>query len=110
MAQSVLIRCSPCVQRGRKGTLQIKVEILRYVVQHPEAKDTVEGIAQWWLLGARANPSVAEVKAGLDCLVAQGRLAAERQADGRIYYCRPKAARPADRVRSNTKQDETRQA
>lgn len=25
--------------------------ILRYLVKHPEAKDTLEGIAQWWLGG-----------------------------------------------------------
>jgi uncharacterized membrane protein len=71
--------------------LQIEVNILRYVAHHPEAKDTAEGIAQWWLLGSRTKASVAEVKAGLDCLVAQGRLAAERQADGNVYYCRLKA-------------------
>jgi hypothetical protein len=105
MAQSVLIRSrSPCVQRGQKGTLQIEAKILRYVAQHPAAKDTAEGIAQWWLLGSREPASVAEVKAGLEGLVAQGRLAAEQQADGSVFYCRPKAVKPADEVFSGAKQ------
>ena len=27
----------------------IAQEILRYLERHPDAKDTLEGIAQWWL-------------------------------------------------------------
>ena len=29
--------------------------ILRYLVKHPKAKDTVEGIAQWWLEGEKSE-------------------------------------------------------
>jgi hypothetical protein len=71
--------------------LQIEAVILRYVVQHPAAKDTVEGIAEWWLLEPQMHASVTEVKEALEKLVAQGQLAAEQQADGRIYYHRAKA-------------------
>ncbi len=72
------------------ASLQIEVEIMRYLAEHPDAKDTVEGIAGWWMLERRMQASVADVKAGLDRLVASGRMRAEQHADGRIYYHRPK--------------------
>ena len=31
------------------GVWNITREILRYLGRHPEAKDTIDGIAQWWL-------------------------------------------------------------
>jgi len=72
--------------------LQTETAILRYVAQHPAAKDTVEGIAEWWL-APPDQASVAEVTAALERLVARGRMAAEQKADGRIYYRRAKAAK-----------------
>lgn len=77
-------------KRGLKGHLQIEAAILHYVVQHPAAKDTAEGIAQWWILETHGAASVAEVQLVLEGLVAQGRMADEQQADGRIFYHRAK--------------------
>jgi hypothetical protein len=83
MAQTLLNqRCS----RSWESHLQIESAILRYVVQHPAAKDTVEGIAEWWLLEAQVSATVAEVKMALEKLVSRGRMAAEQHTDGRIYY------------------------
>jgi hypothetical protein len=70
--------------------LQIDAAILNYVARHPEAKDTVEGIAEWWF-EPPVRPSVAEVKATLDQMVRRGWMVAEEQADGRINYHRAKA-------------------
>jgi hypothetical protein len=61
-------------------------EILRYLVRHPEANDTVEGIVEWWLLDQKIEESVAEVKAVLDELIEQGLVVAWRGADGRTHY------------------------
>lgn len=57
------------------------------MAQHPEAKDTLEGIMTWWLAHTDAAPTAAEVKAGLGHLIAQGVMQAESGPDGRIYYC-----------------------
>jgi hypothetical protein len=61
-------------------------EILSYLVQHPEAQDTVEGIAEWWLLEQRIRHSVADVTAALAEFEAQKLVVTRRGVDGRIHY------------------------
>jgi hypothetical protein len=46
-------------------------QILAYVVAHPEAKDTLEGIRKWWGLEGRAAVREDEVQGALDVLVAR---------------------------------------
>ena len=60
-------------------------KILGYLERHPQAQDTLEGIAQWWLLEQEIRVQISRVKASLDWLV-KGRLVARRRGvDGRIY-------------------------
>lgn len=61
-------------------------EILAYLIKHPEAQDTLEGITEWWLLEQRIRSAVAEVDGALRNLVAADLLATRRCADGRTYY------------------------
>ena len=61
-------------------------EILAYLVKHPEAQDTLEGITEWWLLEQQIQYAVAEVDGALNKLVAGGLLVTRRCADGRTYY------------------------
>ena len=56
------------------------------MVEHPEAKDTVEGIADWWLLKQRIQVALAEVRAALTELAARGFLNTQRERDGRIRF------------------------
>jgi hypothetical protein len=65
---------------------RIADEILAYLVEHPEAQDTVEGITEWWLLEQRIRGAVAEVEGALHDLVANDLLVARRCPDGRTYY------------------------
>lgn len=60
--------------------------ILAYLQSHPTAQDTVEGIAEWWLLEERIQRRVTEVQATLDRLVKRGWLLARQGTDGRIHY------------------------
>ncbi len=55
--------------RVRRETAQ---EILRYFLSHPAAKDTLEGIAKWWLDRQRVERGVEEVAESLRLLVARG--------------------------------------
>lgn len=52
--------------------------ILAYFRLHPQAKDTLEGVARWWV---NAEPSLAEE--ALDLLVRNGRVSKRRN-----HYCR----------------------
>ena len=61
-------------------------EILAYLVKHPEAQDTLEGITEWWLLEQRIRSAVAEVDGALHNLVADDLLLSRQCADGRTYY------------------------
>jgi len=61
-------------------------EILAYLVKHPEAQDTLEGITEWWLLEQRIRYVVAEVDGALHHLVADDLLVTRQCADGRTYY------------------------
>ena len=61
-------------------------EVLAYLVEHPQAQDTLEGIAEWWLLEQRIRDALADVEAALSELVAKGFLVARRCGDGRTYY------------------------
>jgi hypothetical protein len=74
----------PRSNEGKAG--QLADEVLDYMLRHPEAQDTVEGIAEWWLLERRVTRVVEEVKMTLIDLVGKDFLVAERSRDGRIHY------------------------
>jgi len=61
-------------------------EVLAYLVQHPQAQDTMEGIAEWWLMEQRIRYAVADVEAALHELVGNDSLVASQCGDGRTYY------------------------
>jgi hypothetical protein len=61
-------------------------EILAYFADHPEAKDSVEGIVEWWVLEQRIKRAKQQVKTALTQLVAEGLLIACEGTTGRVYY------------------------
>ena len=71
------------MQQPRKG---IAHKILAYLMRHPQAQDTAEGIAHWWLLEERIREGVREVRQELDELTAQGLVIESRQADATVRY------------------------
>jgi hypothetical protein len=50
---------------------QVSREILEYLVQHPDAKDTIEGIRQWWKPQGSREWRNNEVQTALDRLLAR---------------------------------------
>jgi hypothetical protein len=59
--------------------------ILRYLQRHPDAKDTLEGIAQWWLLKEWTERKYDQIESSLSDLVHRG-LVIERRREGMPPY------------------------
>jgi hypothetical protein len=64
--------------------------ILAYLAEHPEARDGLEGIMDWWLLEQKIRYEMRVVKEALSELV-EHRLIIEEKADRRppVYHVNP---------------------
>ena len=65
---------------------QIAYEILAYMVEHPEAQDTLEGIVEWWLLEQHIARQTGKVKKALAELVTKGLILERKGEDSRAHY------------------------
>ncbi len=65
---------------------EIAHEILAYLNERPEAQDTVEGIAQWWLLERRIFHQVSMVRQALTDLVKEGLVLERTGLDSNTRY------------------------
>jgi hypothetical protein len=65
---------------------QIGNEILAYLVDHPKAQDTLEGIVNWWLLERTIKFQEAQVKKALAELVAKRLVIEQIGPDSHIHY------------------------
>lgn len=66
--------------------LKITHRILGYLVENPNAQDTLEGIVEWWLLDRFTRSNAASVKEALEELVAAGLVLERRGKESRTYY------------------------
>jgi len=71
-------------QSNDKG--QARRYILRYLVDHPDAGDTLDGIVEWWLLHQKIRFETRTVSRAVTELVAQDLIVEQKGADGRIIY------------------------
>ncbi len=68
------------------GKSQIVYEILAYLVENPEAQDTLVGIVEWWLLEQQIKRQTARVKKALAELVSKGLILERKGKDSRTHY------------------------
>ena len=61
--------------------------ISRYISSRPNASETVEGVARWWLLRQRYEDSIEIVKEALKYLEAEGKVAKLKVPGGKDVYC-----------------------
>lgn len=62
--------------------------IKRYLDTYPNAADSIEGIARWWLGRQRFEERLKAVEQALEYLVAKGEVARTVAADGKAIYSR----------------------
>lgn len=65
---------------------QVGYQILDYLVEHPEAQDTLEGIVEWWLLERQIKFQTARVKEALSELIVKGLILEHKGIDSRTHY------------------------
>lgn len=65
---------------------KISYAILAYLAKNPDAQDTLEGIAEWWLLAQQIERQVPKVKEALAQLVKQDLIVERQGKDSRTYY------------------------
>lgn len=68
------------------GVMVIVRSLIRYLRDHPQASDTSEGIAHWWLAADHPQVSLPAVEAALAWLEAQGIVESLHAADGRVRW------------------------
>lgn len=69
----------------------ISEEIQRYLCNHPNAADSVEGITKWWLTRQRYEEATTVVKKALEILIARGVVAQSTNADDQRIYSKRRA-------------------
>jgi hypothetical protein len=60
--------------------------VLQYLVDHPDAKDTMQGIVRWWLPGGIAAWEEEVVEDSLDALVDRGWLTQRQTISSQQLY------------------------
>jgi hypothetical protein len=65
---------------------EIAYEILQYLIDNPNAQDTLEGIVGWWLLVRTIKHQIGLVKDALAMLVNEGLVIAQQGSDSRTHY------------------------
>ncbi|MBI3801945.1 MAG: hypothetical protein HY268_33865 [Deltaproteobacteria bacterium] len=68
------------------GNPQTGYEILAYLIEHPRAQDTLEGIVEWWFLEQQIKCRTVQVKEALGELGARGFVLERKGSDGHLLY------------------------
>jgi hypothetical protein len=71
---------------SKRRQSRVAEAILDYLRKHPEAQDTLAGIAEWWLPTQGIRNGAANVKEALDELVAEGLLSEHQGKDAQVSY------------------------
>jgi hypothetical protein len=97
------------VSRVKRREPERAREVLAYFVRHPQAADSLEGVARWRLLEETIYRRVEEVEEALRWLVERGFLAEESAVFGPAQFrLNPKSSAKAARFLGGSKRAECR--
>jgi len=71
---------------GSASVDETMVRIRRYLDEHPNAADTLQGIALWWLYGNPGRAWLETVERAMDRLSAAGVATKRTLGDGTVIY------------------------
>ena len=75
-------------ERPDARATRVMQAIRSYLSQHPDAADSEQGIAEWWLPSMHVDASVAEVAVALQHLHRTGVVERQVLPDGQVIYRR----------------------
>ena len=64
----------------------IAQDVLAYLLEHPQAQDTLEGIVEWWLQERHIKRYLPQVEASLEELCRRGLVLRQVGTDKRTHY------------------------
>ena len=82
----------PSPKRSSAREKALRTRVLEYLSQHPQAMDTLDGIAEWWVPLQGESIDRTELKNVLRSLTAEG-LLEEVHSGFNVRFSLPKAAR-----------------
>ena len=65
---------------------EVARDLLSYLIENPDAADTLEGIVEWWLLERKIHIGIVKVKQALEQMTAKGLILARMGSDSRVRY------------------------
>jgi hypothetical protein len=65
---------------------QMEEDIVSYLLDHPEAQDTMDGIVHWWVLEQRAKREMMQIEKAVTELVHREWLLTRRGPDSQMHY------------------------
>ncbi|MCI0693343.1 hypothetical protein L0337_15225 [candidate division KSB1 bacterium] len=70
----------------KEGSTELARRILQHLQANPQARDTLEGIVEWWLLQERIEEAVEQVLKAITWLVTKGYLLEKKVPGSRTLY------------------------
>ena len=85
-------RCAPVIKQNNdfrsEDIEEIASQIERYLKNHPNAADSLDGILHWWLTRQRYEESAQHVRQALERLLRRGTITARVMIGGGTLYAR----------------------
>ncbi len=75
-----------CSKDSQFQVRSIERNVLEYLLKNPEARDTLEGIIEWWILEREIRLRTEQIKEAIQILVEKGFVLQHETADTRIHY------------------------
>ena len=76
------------------GVNTVADEIARYLHDHPDAADSLDGIRRWWLPRVRLEEATAQLEDAIEELLRRGVVVRQVLADGTVLYRRAESKGP----------------
>jgi len=86
-------------EHSRSAEEKIALRILAYLKEHPHAKDTIEGISQWWLGSEADKHRLADLERALSSLISKKLIVSKHmKGSPRWYAVNPRKLEEISRI------------